>query len=146
MRKIFIYPPSSLVLSEIISHFGHEPLTMMEAVKRNRKKASESDERRDIPFDPRRGLKYAPIELPSGVRGRLSVLGCLIEEAEAAVIMEGADFGFGCGGCARTNELIPYIISQQGIPYIKVSCPADEDAAKVMVKKIRDFLAELEEV
>jgi putative methanogenesis marker protein 5 len=95
-------------------------------------------------FEPRRGLKYAPVEVPSGVRGRLDAIGSLIEKADAAVIMEDADFGYGCGGCARTNELVPYIVAQQGIPYVKVNCPTDLDSAKVMVQKIKDFLEGLE--
>lgn len=95
-------------------------------------------------FEPKLGLKYVPVEVPSGVRGRLAVIGRLIEQADAAIIMEDAEFGFGCGGCARTNEVIPYIISQQQIPFLKIKRPVDYDSTKKMVIQIRDFLARVE--
>jgi len=116
-------------------------LTMMNEIKFENGMEGSKEENA---FEPRRGLRYAPVEVPSGVRGRLSIIGALIDKAEAAIIMEDADFGFGCGGCARTNELIPYIVSQQGIPFVKVVYPHDLESAKEMVKRIKDFLTGLE--
>ena len=142
MKKIFICPPNSLILSDIVERLGHEPLTMMCEIQGRMDPESSEDQ---SVFEPRRGLKYTPVEVPSGVRGRLSMIGGLIERAEAAIILEDTDFGFGCGGCARTNELIPYIISQQGIPYIKVQYPHDLESTKEMVREIKDFLTTLEE-
>lgn len=103
-----------------------------------------SDEQSTARFEPRLGLRYVPVEVPSGVRGRLAVIGRLIEQADAAIIMEDAEFGFGCGGCARTNEVVPYIVSIQGVPYIKVKRPSDYEATKSLVIEIRDFLAKVE--
>lgn len=116
---------------------------MMGGIKNAKTRRNRKAENDDLLFEPKRGLRYAPVEVPAGVRGRLAVIGNLIESADAAIIMEGGNFGFGCGGCARTNEIIPYIVSQQGIPYVKVNCPTDYETAKAMVKKIRDFLAGL---
>jgi len=116
---------------------------MMSEIGKTAKRTRSPDE--NIIFDPRRGLKYVPVEVPSGVRGRLALIGNLIKNADAAILMEGADFGFGCGGCARTNELVPYIVSQQGIPYLKVMYPKDIETTKEMIKKIKDFLKSLEE-
>ncbi len=62
--------------------------------------------------EPIKGLKYAAIEVPSGVRGRMAIFGPLIEAAEAAIIMEDAPFGFGCIGCARTNELSMFYLER----------------------------------
>jgi putative methanogenesis marker protein 5 len=141
VKRIFICPPNSLILSDIVERMGHEPLTMMGEIC---SKKDSAGIRESSVFEPKRGLKYTPVEVPSGVRGRLSIIGGLIERAEAAIIMENADFGFGCGGCARTNELIPYIISQQGIPFIKVQYPHDLESTKEMVIRIKDFLTTLE--
>jgi putative methanogenesis marker protein 5 len=139
-KKIFICPPNSLVLSDLVERLGHIPLTAMEGVKSE----IEGNPVQKI-FEPKRGLKYAPVEVPSGVRGRLSIIGRLIEEADAAIIMDGADFGFGCGGCARTNELIPYIVTQQGMPFIRVRYPKDLESTRAMIRAIKDFLVSLEE-
>ncbi len=32
--KIFLYPPNSLILADLVERFGHEPLTLMSEVRR----------------------------------------------------------------------------------------------------------------
>jgi putative methanogenesis marker protein 5 len=95
------------------------------------------------PDFPRRGLKYAAIEVPSGIRGRLSLIGPLVEEADAAIIVEEPEALFGCASCGRTNEFLFYLIKQRNIPFVKVPYPRNEEDAKVMVSKIRSFLRSL---
>jgi putative methanogenesis marker protein 5 len=95
------------------------------------------------PDDPKIGLKYAAVDVPSGVRGRMSLLDPLIEEAEAAIIVHDADYSFGCMGCARTNELVKYIIRRKNIPRLELKYPADEEEAREFVRKIRDFCESL---
>lgn len=143
-KKIFVYPVNSLILADIVEHYGHEPLTMMGGISGldHGKQCSEKPEHEG--FEPKGGLRYLPVEVPSGVRGRLSIIGPLIEQADASIIMEDADFGFGCSGCARTNEVIPHIVMLQGTPYIKVKMPKDKDSALKMVRDIKEFLASLE--
>jgi len=34
------------------------------------------------PEEPKKGLRYAAVDVPSGVRGRMALMGPLIEEAE----------------------------------------------------------------
>jgi putative methanogenesis marker protein 5 len=143
-KKIFIYPVNSLILSDIVEHYGHEPLTMMGGISSvHEESCSEVPEHKG--FEPKGGLRFLPVEVPSGVRGRLSIIGPLIEQADASIIMEDADFGFGCGGCARTNEVIPHIVMLQGTPYLKVKMPNDKESAEEMVREIKKFLASLEE-
>ena len=142
--KIFIYPANSLILSDIVDHYGHDPLTIMEAIEENEHDHQSVQKIAPKNFEPKRGLAYLPVEVPSGVRGRLSIIGPLIEKADASIIMEDADFGFGCGGCARTNEVIPHIVMMQGIPYLKVKMPRDMESAEEMIRKIKDFLSSLE--
>lgn len=142
--KIFIYPVNSLILVDIVEHFGHQPLTMMGAISNEEVALNYSNEKQCSNFEPKGGLTYLPVEVPSGVRGRLSMIGPLIEMADASIIMEDADFGFGCGGCARTNEVIPHIIRQHGRPYIKVKMPTDRESAYRLVQSIKNFLSSLE--
>ncbi len=93
--------------------------------------------------DPIKGLKYAAIEVPSGVRGRMSLIGPLIEEAEAAIIVEDAPFGFGCIGCARTNELSIFNLRKRGVPTLELKYPKNKDETTDMVNKINTFLDSL---
>jgi len=123
---------------------GHIPLGLGEEVAKNLNKPEiDSPPMNITPDFPRRGLKYAAIEVPSGVRGRLSLIGPLVEEADAAIIVEEPEALFGCASCGRTNEFLYYLIKQRNIPYVRVPYPRNEEDAKVMVSKIRSFLRSL---
>jgi putative methanogenesis marker protein 5 len=91
------------------------------------------------------GLKYAAIEVPPGVRGRMSIIGPLIDEAEAAIVVDNAPYGFGCIGCARTNELSIFLLRNKGIPVLELTYPTDQDETYVMVNKINEFVDSLEQ-
>ncbi len=143
--KVAIFPPNSLILADLVERKGHEPLVLQAEI---RKKVIDP-EIDSPPFnitqeDPIKGLKYAAIEVPSGVRGRMSILGPLIEEADAAIIMEDAPFGFGCVGCSRTNELCVYYLKKRGIPILELKYPRKREETIEVVNKINTFLDELE--
>ena len=139
--KVFIVPPNSLILFDLVERYGHEPLSLMGAI--HEKLAGpevESPPMNVTPEDVKKGLKYAGIEVPSGIRGRLAIWGPLVDQADAAIIMEDAPFEFGCVGCHRTDEMVRYYIKKRKIPYIVVRYPTNESEAKVMVARIKEFL------
>jgi putative methanogenesis marker protein 5 len=139
--KVFIVPPNSLILFDLVERYGHEPLSLMGAIhERIVNPEVESPPMNVTPDDVKKGLKYAGIEVPSGIRGRLAVWGPLIDQADAAVIMDDAPFEFGCVGCHRTDEMVRYYIKKRKIPSIVVRYPTNEEEAKVMVAKIKEFL------
>lgn len=146
MVKVGIYPPNSLILADLIERKGHTPLVLQKQIRQKIK-----DPEIDSPpiniteDDPIKGLKYAAIEVPSGVRGRMAIIGPLIDEAEAAIIVDGAPYGFGCVGCARTNELSTYLLRTKDIPTLEVEYPTDKDETYEMVNAINDFLDSLDE-
>jgi len=58
---------------------GHIPLGLGDEVAKNLNKPEiDSPPMNITPDFPRRGLKYAAIEVPSGVRGRLALIGPLV--------------------------------------------------------------------
>ncbi|MGL4670597.1 MAG: methanogenesis marker 5 protein [Methanobacteriaceae archaeon] len=139
--KVAIFPPNSLILADLIERKGHEPLVMQKEIRKRVKDPEiDSPPMNITEEDPIKGLKYAAIEVPSGVRGRMSILGPIIEEAEAAIIVEGAPFGFGCIGCARTNELATFNLRKRGIPTIELNYPKTQEETTDMVNKINTFL------
>ncbi|MCL7414701.1 MAG: methanogenesis marker 5 protein [ANME-2 cluster archaeon] len=141
MVKVFIYPSNSLILSDLVDRFGHEPLAVMQEIGKKIRTASlDSPPVNITPEDPKIGLKYAAVEVPSGVRGRMSLLGHLLEEAQAAILVREPDISFGCMGCARTNELINFLVRSKKIPRLEMNYPVTEDEAKSFVHKIREFL------
>lgn len=130
----------------MVERKGHEPLVVQ---KEMRKKVIDA-EIDSPPFniteeEPIKGLKYAAIEVPSGVRGRMAIFGPLIDEADAAIIMADAPFGFGCIGCARTNELSVFYLRQRGIPTLELDYPNNREETIEVINKINTFLDELEE-
>jgi putative methanogenesis marker protein 5 len=139
--KVFIVPPNSLILFDLVERYGHEPLSLMGAIhERIMRPEIESPPVNVTPEDVKKGLKYAGIEVPSGIRGRLAVWGPLVDQAEAAIIMDDAPFEFGCVGCHRTDEMVRFLIKKRKIPYLVVRYPTDEDEAKILVAKIKAFL------
>ena len=144
--KIFIYPTNSLVLSDLVERFGHKPLSIMQEIgKKVRKQSLDSPPINMTPEDPKLGLKYAAVEVPSGVRGRMSLFDPLLSNAEAAIVVHDPSPSFGCMGCARTNELVNFLIRSKKIPLLELDYPSSEDDAKDFVYKISKFLKSLEE-
>lgn len=144
--KVAIFPPNSLILADLVERKGHEALALQKEI---RKKVIDP-EIDSPPFniteeEPVKGLKYAAIEVPSGVRGRMAIFGPLIDEADAAIIMEEAPYGFGCVGCARTNELSMFYLRKRNIPILELQYPTSREEAIEMVNTVNTFLDELEE-
>jgi putative methanogenesis marker protein 5 len=144
MAKVFIYPATSLILSDMVTRFGHTPLSSAVAVReRIQTPGLESIPLQITPEEPKKGLRWAAVEVPSGVRGRMSLYGPMIEECEAAIIINNADLSFGCMGCARTNELIKFLIRQKDIPKLDLDYPESEEDGVKFVAAIKRFLSEL---
>ncbi|HOV51885.1 MAG: hypothetical protein A4E44_01788 [Methanosaeta sp. PtaB.Bin018] len=141
MSKVIVYPPTSMILSDLVERMGHKALVVPERV---RELVTANDVQSPplnvTPEEPKKGLRYAAVDVPSGVRGRMALIGPLIEEAEAAIIVEDPGWLTGCAGCSRTNELVRLLIRTKGIPVLDLNYPTDDAQAKVFVQKIRAFL------
>jgi putative methanogenesis marker protein 5 len=144
MAKVFIYPTTSLILSDLVKRFGHEPLGSALGIRERIQTAGfESPPLQITPEEPKKGLRWAAVEVPSGVRGRMAILGPQIDAAAAAVIINDADLAFGCMGCARTNELVIYLLRTKGMPVLDLVYPTTEEEGIAFVAAIRKFLREL---
>jgi len=144
LAKVFIYPINSLILADLVERFGHKPLTMMSQIRGKVTSLSlDSPPINITPEDPKLGLKYAAIEVPAGVRGRMSLIGPLIEQTEAAIIVENPPTDFGCVGCNRTNELTKYLVRSKGVPVLEVKYPESDEEARDFVNEIVAFLESL---
>ncbi|MDD2439873.1 MAG: methanogenesis marker 5 protein [Methanosarcinaceae archaeon] len=144
MLKVFIYPVNSLILADLVERFGHKPLVVMNQVREKVTNISlDSPPVNITPEDPKIGLRFAAVEVPAGVRGRMSLIGPLIEEAEAAIIVENPPVNFGCVGCNRTNELMKYLVRSKEIPILEVKYPESNFEAREFVYNISVFLENL---
>jgi putative methanogenesis marker protein 5 len=144
MVKVFIYPTTSLILSDLVARFGHEPLGSALGIRERIQTAGfESPPLQITPEEPKKGLRWAAVEVPSGVRGRMAIIGPQVDAAGAAIIINDADLAFGCMGCARTNELIIYLLRTKGIPVLDLIYPTTEEEGIAFVAAIRKFLGSL---
>jgi putative methanogenesis marker protein 5 len=139
--KVFIVPPNSLILFDLVERFGHQPVSLMGALReRVVNPEIESPPLNITQEEIMKGLKYAGIEVPSGIRGRLALWGPLIDQSEAAIMMTDMPYTFGCVGCHRTNIMLMYLVRKKHIPLLEVHYPSNEEEAKVMIYKIKTFL------
>ncbi len=146
MAKVIIYPINSLILSDLVQRFGHTPLAMMEKIKEKISTVGVDSPPLNITAEePKHGLKYAAVEVPAGVRGRMSIVGPMIEEADAGIIVGESPTAFGCMGCARTNELTKYLIRNRDIPLLELDFPETDDEGQEFVYRIAEFLKSLPE-
>lgn len=144
MAKVIVYPPTSMILSDLVERMGHKALVVPEKVRELvTSEKVQSPPLNVTPEEPKKGLRYAAVDVPSGVRGRMALIGPLIEEAEAAIIVEDPGWLTGCAGCSRTNELVRLLIRTKGIPVLELSYPKDDAEAREFVHKIKAFLEEL---
>jgi len=142
--KVFIDPPNSMILFDLVERFGHEPLSSMAVIQEKVDNIEVDMPPMNITLDDVvKGLKYAGVEVPSGIRGRLAIWGPMIEAADAAIIIEDPPFSFGCVGCDRSNEITKYLLHRRGIPLLSVVYPETPEQAKTMVASVKEFLAGL---
>jgi putative methanogenesis marker protein 5 len=73
----------------------------------------------------------------------MAIYGPLLDEAGAAIIVNDADLAFGCMGCARTDELLLFILRQSGIPILELDYPGNEEEGVQFVAAVRKFLDNL---
>jgi putative methanogenesis marker protein 5 len=144
MAKVIVYPPTSMILSDLVERMGHKALVVPEAVRKQlNTNETDSPPLNITPEEPKKGLRYAAVDVPSGVRGRMALIGPLIEVAQAAIIVEDPGWLTGCAGCSRTNELVRLLVRTKGIPILDLSYPTDDAEARAFVQKIKAFLESL---
>ena len=146
MAKVFIYPATSLILSDMVARYGHTPLGSAIAIREHIQTAGfESSPLQITPEEPKKGLKWAAVEVPSGVRGRMSLYGPMVEECDAAIIINDADLAFGCMGCARTNELVKFLLRQKNIPRLELEYPRTRKRVRSLSRRSNGSLSNSEE-
>jgi putative methanogenesis marker protein 5 len=46
-------------------------------------------------------------------------------------------------GCARTDELVEFLVKQKKIPILELDYPADEEEGIIFVRRVKEFLTGL---
>jgi len=66
------------------------------------------------------------------------MFGPLITKAEAAIIVRDPVVSFGCMGCARTNELVNFLIRAKKIPMLDLDYPQPKKKQRISCIKYRN--------
>ena len=163
--KVAIFPDSAMVLLNQVNKSPHELLSNYDRMYRERQNEETMEEYRkdvnksseksihDMPhLVPKRGIKYSGTEAPSGVLGRMSIVGPVIDEAEAVIMLTGRPekhmyntlnelilFGGGTG-CLNTKLLMESQIREKNIPFLKVYYPNTEQEIIDLIDEVNSFL------
>jgi putative methanogenesis marker protein 5 len=138
--KVLVYPPNSLILADLVERGGHEPVVLMRAVGEHVRDAEIDAPPMNITEeDLKRALRYVSVEEPAGLKGRVGLLAPLLEQAEAAIILNDAPPTYGCMGCAVADEFFKFLIRKQRIPTLEVRYEGG-DQMDEMVAAIMSFL------
>lgn len=145
--KVLVYPPNSLILSDLVERGGHEPVVLMKEVGEHVRDAEIDAPPMNITEnDLKRALRYVSVEEPAGLKGRIGLLAPLLEKADAAIILADAPPTFGCMGCAVADEFFKFLIRKRGreldIPRLEVKYEGGERMEE-MVSAVMSFLERL---
>ena len=140
--KVLVFPLNSLILSDLVLRRGHEPLTSMDVIaERVEDKPLKSPPYNVEDSDLVKALRYTPVDLPAGAKGRIALFAKLVEEADAALIMD-SEACFGPSGCFRANMALQALIRRRGLPTLRVEEPSDPVKAEKLLKVVDEFLGE----
>ncbi len=141
--KVLVYPPNSMILSDLVERGGHEAVVLMKEISKHVRDAEIDAPPINITEeDLKRALRYVSVEEPAGLKGRIGLLAPLLEKAEASIILSDAPPTFGCMGCAVADEFFKFLIRKREIPTLEVKYEGGEKMEE-MVSEITEFLERL---
>ncbi len=156
--KVAIFPDSAMVLLNQVNKSQHELLSNYDRMYKERMNQETMEEyRKDVNKSSER-IKYSGTEAPSGVLGRMSIIGPVIDEAEAVIMMNGSPkkhmyntlnelilFGGGTG-CLNTKLLMESQIREKNIPFLILDYPNTAQEIIELIDEINNFLDYLGEL
>ncbi|MCW3134264.1 MAG: methanogenesis marker 5 protein [Methanophagales archaeon] len=141
--KVLVYPPNSMILTDLVERGGHEAVVLMKEIGEHVRDAEIDAPPINITEeDLKRALRYVSVEEPAGLKGRIGLLAPLLEKAEASIILSDAPPTFGCMGCAVADEFFKFLIRKREIPTLEVTYEGGEKLDE-MVSAITEFLERL---
>lgn len=165
--KVALIPEGGVLITNLIFKNGHTPLQMYEMTpEKARKKDPYDDEL--IDYDSplyhlngrivQTGNKYVSNEVPSAIKGRLSLAEHIIREAEAVIVLGRAPKNrirmydrlnstiLLYGGVGRGNfpKYLLYLLRKKNIPRLEMAYPTNRDELIKLFERTNNFLQNLE--
>lgn len=163
--KVAVIPDAAMIVIPLIEKNGHEYISPTNFSKYNDNENADPDDKLDGNKPPFTlygdriliGDKYTTNEVPSGVRGRLSMMDSIIQNVEAAIILGHRPKGykpmydvlnelilFGGTGCNNEHNLVVNIMKNRNIPILEVAHPNNQEEIIKLIDRANDFLRNLE--
>lgn len=163
--KVAVIPDAAMIVIPLIEKNGHEYISPTNFSKFNNNQNADPDDKIDrnkAPFTLYGdriliGNKYTTNEVPSGVRGRLSLMDNIIQNAEAAIILgqRPKDYKpmydtlnelilFGGTGCINEHRLVINIMKSRKIPILEIAHPNNQKDLINLIDRTNTFLKNLE--
>ncbi len=165
--KVALIPEGGVLLTNLIFKNGHTPLQMYDM---SPEKAKEKDPYDDELIDHdsalynlngslvQEGNKYVSNEVPSGIRGRLTLADHIIRDAEAAIILGRAPKNrtrmydrlnstilfYGGVGEGNFPKFLLYLIRKKDIPRLEMAYPTNRDELIKIFDRTNTFLQNLD--
>lgn len=163
--KVAIIPDSAMILLNQVRKSNHQLLShyndiyseneFQEKNKEIKKKDIHKSYEKSIDYmpnlEPIKGIEYTGMEAPSGVLGRLSIEGPIINRADAVIMLNGGSDNhmydtlnelilFGGNGCVNTRRVMESLIKRRGIPFLKLEYPNTREDIIDIIDEINNFL------
>lgn len=165
--KVALIPEGGVLITNLIYKNGHTPLQMTNiSPEKARQKDPYDDEVIDYNAPPytlngslvQEGNKYVCNEVPSGIKGRLTLADHIIQEAEAAIILGRAPKNrtrmydrlnsvillYGGVGKGNFPRFLLYSLRKKKIPRLEMAYPTSRDELIRIFERTNTFLQNLE--
>ncbi|WP_295722317.1 DUF2112 family protein [uncultured Methanobrevibacter sp.] len=167
--KVAIIPDSAMLILNPVNKSKHQLLSEFDRIyKEGKNKEIIEEYKKDVHkssekthtiegINPYTGIKYCGYEAPSGVLGRMSKIGPIIDEADAVVMLTGNSPNhmyntlnelilFGSSGCLNTLRLLESQIKSRKIPFLKLDYPDTREDLINIIDEENNFLKYLEDL
>lgn len=165
--KIALIPEGGVLLTNLIYKNGHTPVQMTNmSPEKAREKDPYDDEIIDYNAPPytlngtlvQAGNKYVSNDVPSGIKGRLTLADHVVQEAEAAIILGRAPKNrtrmydrlnsvillYGGVGKGNFPKYLLYLIRKKNIPRLEMAYPTNRDELIKIFERTNTFLQNVE--
>lgn len=165
--KVALIPEGGVLLTNLIFKNGHTPLQMTNmSPEKAREKDPYDDEVVDYNAPPytlngslvQAGNKYVGNEVPSGIKGRLTLADHIIQEAEALIVLgrapkertrmydrlNSAILLYGGVGTGNFPKFLLYLLRQKNIPRLEMAYPTNRDELINLFTRTNTFLQNLD--
>lgn len=160
--KIAVIPDAAMIVVPLIEKNGHKYISPTNFSKYNNMDVSSGKcDDTQAPYTLNRdnillGSSYFSNELPSGVKGRLTLFSRVLELADAFIVLGKRPehykrmydvlnelILFGGSGCSNERNMVMALIKDKGVPILELAYPTTRNELIDVINRTNDFLKNL---